>query len=400
MKFERVVAVLFLLFAFGFPAGAHTKSETQSIWRVEGSSVHVTFTVPNLEARRLSADNSIPNDQIIGAYIGEHVKVLHGENQCPSDGVRSLTAAPNFSRFESVFRCPDANGIVLASNAFFDLVPTHVTYAKIVPENGTFVSQLFSSDRRSLELSSASGQSELEDASFFEYVLLGMDHIFTGYDHQAFILALILLSSRIRDIVFVVTGFTLGHSISLSLAVTGVLRPHAEFIDSIIALTIAMVAAENMAHAAKRERSYALAFGGLLCLFVLASFFGIGNLPTPLIAGIGIFAVCYMMLSKHIQDAARLRLVVTLIFGTIHGFSFANSLIEMRLPTGRVAELLIGFNLGVEIGQLSVVALILLALAALAKVRLTLPRPLVVDVASAALVGLGFYWFLTKGYGA
>ena len=400
MKFERITALVFLLFVFGLPANAHTKSETQSIWRIQGPTIHVSFTVPDIEARRLSKDNTIPDNAIVAAYLGDHVSVLHGETACPRDNVRPVSASPSFKRFELDFHCPDANGISLSSSAFFELVPTHVTYAQIIPEDGRFISQLFTDQQRTLDLSSASGVSELQDASFFEYILLGMDHIFTGYDHQAFILALILLSGRVRDIIFVGTGFTLGHSISLSLAVTGALRPHAEFIDAVIALTIAMVAAENMAHASHRERSFALAIAGILGFFVVAHFFGLDRMPLPLLIGIGIFAVCYMMLSRHIKDAARLRLVVTLVFGTIHGFSFANSLIEMRLPAGRVAELLIGFNMGVELGQLSVVAVILTIVALLAKVKLTLPRPLVVDVASAALVGLGFFWFLTKGYTA
>jgi hypothetical protein len=104
------------------------------------------------------------------------------------------------------------------------------------------------------------------------------------------------------------------------------------------------------------------------------------------------------MLSGHLKDAARLRLVVTLVFGLIHGFGFAANLLEMQLPTGRMAELLVGFNLGVEIGQLTLVTALTLAVWALSKVKLTLPRPIVVDVASACVAGIGIYWFVSRSY--
>src|SRR5207237_10895061 len=134
------------------------------------------------------------------------------------------------------------------------------------------------------------GESRLQSASFFTYILMGIDHIYTGYDHQAFLLALVLLSSRLRDLIFVITGFTIGHSISLSLAVTGVLRPHAEFIDSLVGLTIALIAAENIADAAHRRGTVALAFGGLMRLFAFAHAAGLPGLRFYLLLGCSIFA--------------------------------------------------------------------------------------------------------------
>jgi len=57
------------------------------------------------------------------------------------------------------------------------------------------------------------------------------------------------------------------------------------------------------------------------------------------------------MLSGHLRDAGRLRLVVTLVFGLIHGFGFASTLLEMQLPPAKLAQILVGFNLGVEIAS-------------------------------------------------
>ena len=395
-----VLSVLVIISTTPDLALAHTKSETQSIWRIVGNTVHVVYTIPEIEIPRLAhPDGTLPSDAEIANYVRVNVDVLENGAPCErSEDVRPVAASQGFRRFEFAYRCADANGMAIHSSAFFAVVPTHVTYAQIITDKGEFVSQLLDGGQQSLTLSTASGESPLQDASFFAYVGMGIMHIFTGYDHQAFLLGLVLLSRRLRDLIFVVTGFTVGHSISLSLAVTGILRPHAEFIDSLVGLTIALIAAENIADTAHRRGTIALAFGGIMLAFALLSFAGLKGLPFYLVAGAAIFATNYMMMAGFIRDAAQMRLVVTLIFGTIHGFSFANNLLEMRLPTGRLTELLVGFNSGVEIGQLAVVAALLVGLAVLSRLKLTLPRPITVDVLSGILVALGLYWFVSRGY--
>jgi hypothetical protein len=397
---SRLLVLLLALLA-SVPALAHTRSETQSVWRVVGSTVRVAYTIPDIELPRLARPDGTPaSDAELTSYVREHLSVLQDGEACErTEDVRPVAATPSFHRYEFAFVCKSPEGIAIQSSAFFDIVPTHVTYAQVITDSGDFISQILTPDQQTLELSSASGEAPLQSAGFLTYVLMGIDHIYTGYDHQAFILALVLLSSRLRDLLFVITGFTIGHSISLSLAVTGLLRPHAEYIDSLVGLTIALIAAENIADAAKRRGTVALVFGGLMAAFAIAhGAFGLPGLPFYLVLGAAIFAANYMMLAGFMKDAARLRLVVTLVFGTIHGFSFAANLLEMRLPSGRLAELLIGFNIGVEIGQLLVVGIILSIIAVLTRINLTLPRAVTVDVMSAVLVGLGLYWFVSRGY--
>ena len=396
----RIVLTLIVFFGTMPDVSAHTKSETQSSWRIVGNIVHVAYTIPDIELSRLNnPDRSRASDEQLAQYVRDNLSVLKDGTACErTEDVRPVAASSGFKRFEFAFRCADAKGLSIHSSAFFPLVPTHLTYAQIITDEGELISQLLTPDHQTLELSSATGESPLQNVSFFEYVLLGIDHIYTGYDHQAFILALVLLSRRVRDLIFVITGFTIGHSISLSLAVTGVLQPHAEFIDSLVGLTIALIAAENLADSAHRRGTIALAFGGIMLAFAATTLFGMKGLPLYILIGGAIFAANYMMMAGFMTDGARIRLVVTLIFGTIHGFSFAANLLEMRLPTGRLAELLIGFNLGVEIGQLAVVTVILVAVGILSRLKLTLPRPITVDVMSSVLIALGLYWFVSRGY--
>jgi HupE / UreJ protein len=96
------------------------------------------------------------------------------------------------------------------------------------------------------------------------------------------------------------------------------------------------------------------------------------------------------------RDAGRVRLLMTLVFGLIHGFGFASNLLEMQLPRERLFELLFGFNLGVEVGQVTVVLTALLLARGLMRLRMAMPRPLFTDLAAAYLVGEGLYWFLGR----
>jgi hypothetical protein len=291
-----------------------------------------------------------------------------------------------------------SNDLQVHSAAFFDLVPSHTNFAQVQNAlTGEFTEQLITNEHRTVDVTGGEG-SRLKSARFVEFVRMGMLHIFTGVDHMSFLLGLVLISRRLRDLVFVVTGFTIGHSLTLALAVTGVLRPHAEYIDALVALTIALIGAENIVVQTQKPTIVALIVGGCLASMALLNVFGFGGLPSLLLLGAGLFTANYLMISGRLRDAGRLRILITLVFGLIHGFGFAADLLELQLPPERLAELLVGFNVGVEIGQLLLVAGATLAVRILVKNGLGLPRPLVVDVASSFLVALGVFWFVSRSY--
>jgi hypothetical protein len=379
-------------------AGAHTKSTSYSNWRIEGPTVHLSYTIPLVEAARLSrpGETQPPNERVAD-YLAEHLSVSAGGIPCLlTTSPKPLAATMQFRRFEATFQCAGASRITLHSGAFFDLVPSHVSLAQVQTTDGRITQQIFTNDNRTLDTSGK--EDDLSDAGFLKYVQMGIMHIFTGVDHMSFLLGLVLISRRLRDLVFVVTGFTIGHSATLALAVTGVIRPHAEYIDALVALTIAMVGAENISVATHRPEIVAAGTGGILILMAVGSFLGVGGLPPLLLLGSGLFASNYLMLSGRLRDAARLRVVVTVVFGLIHGFGFAADLLELRLPAARLFSILLGFNLGVEVGQLTLVLVALGLAASLVRARLALPRPIVVDTLSAGLVGLGMYWFVSRSY--
>jgi hypothetical protein len=392
-------AALALWLALAPTARAHTLSESISSWQVNGAQIRLQFIVPDLEAKRLSATGrELPSAEAMGRYLAQRVGVRAGATHCPlTAGPRALSSQPGFSRYEFEFRCPDARALRIRSDAFYDLVPSHTDFARIQDSEGNFFEQLLTRERREVPVTGEAAQNELESAGLLKFIEMGVMHIFTGVDHMSFMLGLVLISRRVRDLLFVVTGFTIGHSLTLGLAVTGILRPDGQYIDALVALTIALIGAENIGDSTHHPLPVALGLGGLLCLMALAKLLGLGiSLPITLLLGGALFAASYLLMTGQMRDAARVRLLVTLVFGLIHGFGFASSLLEMRLPSQRLAELLVGFNLGVEIGQVTVVLGALLLARLCVRIHLAMPRPLFTDLAASFLVGEGLYWFLGR----
>jgi hypothetical protein len=192
------------------------------------------------------------------------------------------------------------------------------------------------------------------------YLLLGVEHIFTGYDHLAFLVALLLLARRLGEVAVIVTGFTVAHSITLG-----------------IPLSIAV----------------GLAFATGLALV------GVGAPPAATLGGLGLFALAYFALLERIRRPVRLRAAIAFTFGLVHGFGFAGVLAELELPAERLALALLGFNIGVEVGQLAVLMLIFPLLAGAARWRDGRAHRGLLELGSAAICGLGLFWFVTRAYG-
>jgi len=179
-------------------------------------------------------------------------------------------------------------------------------------------------------------------AALRRFFKLGVEHIFLGYDHICFLLALIVVS-RFGELVKIVTSFTLAHSITLILAALKIVTLPPRLIECGIALTILYVAVENLWR-------------------------------------------------KNITH----RWLLTFFFGLIHGFGFANVLSELGLPRDATIRCLLSFNVGVEAGQLTIVAALFPLLRLLARWRYAAQ----VKIAISAAVGIfGLGWFIERVFG-
>ena len=183
------------------------------------------------------------------------------------------------------------------------------------------------------------------------YTRAGIEHIFLGYDHIAFLVAVVLWTRRLWPVVKVVTAFTIAHSITLSLAALDILHIPSTIVEPAIAASIVYVAAENF-------------------------------------------------LSRDIDKRWR----DTFGFGLIHGFGFASALQEFGLPRSALVPALASFNLGVEIGQIAIVFLVVPGLLGMDRLLANwggaTARPTRSGVAvygiSAVIIGLASYWFLAR----
>jgi hypothetical protein len=124
--------------------------------------------------------------------------------------------------------------------------------------------------------------------------------------------------------------------------------------------------------------------------------FSQGGLSVITVMGLAIFTLCYLPLVNTQARAARLRPLLTLLFGLIHGFGFASVLMEIGLPTGRLIPALLGFNIGVEVGQLGIVSTLwggtILAVRRFPKTQYRLAT----DIVSVVLCALGLFWFVGR----
>ena len=219
---------------------------------------------------------------------------------------------------------------------------------------------------------------------------------------MVFLLALLLVSVTVREVVTMVTGFTLAHSITLALAVLGVVTPRPAAVEALIGLSIVVVAVENFALTAGSATRSGLSIGLALAMLAAAcaALFDLLVVPVSALAGVGIFSLSYLALVRRSQRPAQLRWFVACVFGLIHGLGFAGVLAQTEFPPGRVAASLLGFNLGVELGQLVlVVALWPLLRMATRRAREKGRASGWVQVMSTPILSAGIFWFLFRAIG-
>jgi hypothetical protein len=139
----------------------------------------------------------------------------------------------------------------------------------------------------------------------------------------------------------------------------------------------------------------------LLGLAVLAgaSIAGLASLPLTTLLGLAVFSGCYFALIVRSRNEW-LRICLTFAFGLVHGFGFAGILVEMSLPPGRLVPALLGFNLGVEVGQIAVVLLLWPLLWAAQRLASPAPARIASAISAAALCGLGIYWLVERAFSA
>ena len=381
-------------------AHAHTRSTSYSSWEIEGREARIRFRITQLELTRLPWGIVAPPalQPELAGYLQRALRLEANGVACPVVGpVRALAAPRDRALIEWSIVCPDEGALTIRSELLLEVAPSHLHFARIRSEAGGITERVLSNTEREWRLQTSKAAPEI-GSSIASYVGVGIEHIATGYDHLVFLLALLLLAARIGEVVTIVTGFTIAHSITLALAALGRVQPEATAVEALIGLSIALVAAENGWHLSGRGREIPRAVVAALTGAGLLAVAGVGAIPPLTLFGLALFSGCYFGLVERVERPARLRAAIAFCFGLVHGFGFAGVLTEIALPQGRLLPALLGFNVGVEVGQLAIVAVVwplLWSIARLADGRL---HRLVMELGTAAVCAMGLFWMVERAY--
>lgn len=364
---RRMLALALCLFA-----AAHPNSLSFTRITINGSEVRHQMRVQRLSVLEVlpeldpDGDGAIQPEHLaadvdlLTAYIHDHYRMFAGEDEERLERVSVLAetevAASIFEEqwIDLEYRLTASEPIEklkIEVDTFYTTSPNHRDDADFLVNGQAAFAHTFWYAEPSLALD---GDALPPPRTIFDWLRHGLDHIVTGYDHIAFLLALLVASTRIRSLVGIVTAFTVSHSVTLGFASMGVVDAPDRLVELVIALSIAYVAAGNLMQKGPRNL-WIEAFG----------------------------------------------------FGLVHGLGFAGFLSESLADEPDKLKTLVGFNLGVEVGQLSIVVVLALLLRFVpgrretteGDVQTTWLAPVWMRVSCSAVVCvLGLYWFVERAW--
>ncbi len=389
--------LVILLFTFSLDVFSHQRSESYSKWSVEEDEndtlVNVAFTIRLSNLNKLEGPLVGEWEDRISAYI---ISSFTTDSDCLQESKHRVMT----SRADDIFRVSwtlSCNQMLeeIKTNVFFDRDPTHSHIARYIYDSNLSTEKLFTTQTKTWNLKDIYSSKESSvNSSFKEYVLLGIKHISTGYDHLAFLFGLLLLNQRLKRLVLAITGFTLGHSLTLSLAVLDLVRPVNSFIEALIGFSIALLGLEFLIRHSKSNSTYVKNISYFLFLFLLLYFIFSGGSNSLGLLGLFVFSFCYLTLvSKNLSSF--FSLFIASIFGLIHGFGFGGFLFEVGFSEDNILKTLFGFNLGVEIGQLMAMSLFILIIFGISKLDIK-NKEYINPLLATFLVTLGTYWFVYR----
>ncbi len=316
--------------------------------RVELDPVDVAYALSLDDADDARADDLTPRADAIRSWAARVFEVRAGGDRCAAEASEvsavDVSGALRMTRAVRValrFTC-EGRPTLYRDHAVFDEDAQHEAIVRLGDR-----ATVLRAGRQELALDAPEAGSTL-----WTFLVEGAWHLVTGYDHLLFLLSLLLVAGErarrdgtaaaLRDVALVVTAFTIGHSVTLIAAALDVVTLPSRLVESAIGGSIVLAAAHNLARPDAR---------------------------------------------------AELRVVAGL-FGLVHGFGFSSVLRELVLPAGERVVALLAFNVGVELAQLALVALVVPALAVAA--RSPRYRAVVVQGGSIAIAAVGLYWLVTR----
>jgi hypothetical protein len=343
---SRLLVALWLVFVGVPSAAAHVTSTGLAVLEVDDGRLAYRLTLVATEqdeetGRMLlaAADGNAAAAGRIAQAMREHARFsVAGEPCLPGRITVQGRRGDDKVTLEMALTCPRAAGMLVVHDSWPEVLGAHFQTVMSVRIPGQPSREFALGEERPeavVELSRAAR------TGWLSFIGMGAEHILSGPDHLLFLLALLALTRGFWPIAKIVTGFTIAHSITLSLATLGIVDVPSRIVEPLIAVTIIWVALENLLAPARTAQ----------------------------------------------------RWLIAALFGLIHGLGFASALTELGLPRGAMIRALIGFNVGVELGQLAFVAAVMPAVVWLAKPGRVARLPQVLSVAVAAA---GTFWLAER----
>jgi hypothetical protein len=365
----RRAALLVIALLLAATADAHPAPFSYLDLRLNRSGVSGTLVVHDLDAAH---DLGIPEaDSLLDAAVAARhrdalVKLLSPRITIEFDGRPvaitwgAIDVVPERQSVRLAFTIADPPpGHTVIDAYVFPYDPIHQTFVNLYEDDELTLQAILDASRRRVDYYGGTTQGRL--AVIRTFVRSGVEHIMIGPDHILFLIGLLLLGGTLAKLALIVTAFTVGHSITLSLAALDILSPPAYFIEPLIALTIVVVGADNL-----------LVLRGTRTAQD-------GSVPSV----------------PSVASVADIRAWLAAVFGLIHGFGFAYVLKEFGLPQAALGWSLFAFNLGVEIGQLLIV-LVAAGVLIFVRSRSAGAARAVAMAGSIAVIAAGVYWFIER----
>jgi hypothetical protein len=375
---------------------AHDRSESYSRFSFttneQGMAIQVIGSIKQDIFNNLNAASRFQSYESLVDYLGT---AINPGSSCKLNN--SVEVNENISlgvlKFAWAFQCLQIPETISVS-LFQDLGVTHTHIARGVVDGESVPEFMFASNQDAWVIG-LPGERNVNQSSYFGYFKSGVEHILSGWDHLTFLLGLLLLFTG-RFLVIAITGFTIGHSLTLGLGAMNVLRVHSEIIETLIGFSILLLAVEYFIKHTFEIDKLAKNLGLSLCAFLPLTVFG--HLDLILIIGLALFLTFYLSLTNHYSNLW-LPLLITIFFGLIHGLGFASSIAESGIPQDRLVPIILSFNIGVEVGQLAV-AFALLALIKITKMYFHSSYFHYLHGAMGAFVfSMGTFWFISRAMG-
>ena len=398
----KTVIILFFLLS---PLNAHYFSESFSKWNVVDNKVEVNFSLLTLESTRIFQvenyqkimfEENLSETDVFKIYLSQHLKVTSEGKSCSLvDEIKELNSQEGSLNLSLNFECPSNKEIKIINNVLFNLVQSHIHIARIYIDNNLYTEKALFFNDQSIDLNEEKENNSFSN-SFYKFFSLGLDHILSGYDHLLFILGLLLLVTNLKRLLLVITGFTIGHSLTLSLSVINIIQVKSSLVEALIGYTIMFVGLEYL-YKENNDHRVSMIFITTLSLLLLI----FGNLINPnfpyfLILGILLFSLGYFYLLKNLNSENNLLSIITIIFGLIHGFGFGGFLLGSKISSENIFSGLLGFNLGVEVGQIIFVLLILLIYKLLMALKIAKIIEAMKNLSFFVVVFFGFFFFIQR----